>query len=129
MKRSVVIILFIFLAFPYSYGKKKIETGYLVCITGTGKTNCKQVLKLETAIEIVELHFPGSNIDFKKELKHSRYFQVLTENKGIYLEKKRISARGRYRRITDRQLKAINRQEEKEEFLSGKIKEQLYGEN
>ena len=79
------------------------EHGYLACTTGSTEIVCKKVQKIETVQEIFEFHYPGYCIDIEKEMKHSNYFEIITENRGIYIEKKRLKRKKngkiKYRRI------------------------------
>lgn len=71
-------------------GKGIEKYGYLVCTTGLKQVNCKKVLTIKTVQVIFDHHFKGTCIDIKYELLYSNYYQILTENHGIYIEKKRL---------------------------------------
>lgn len=94
--------------------EKEIKIGYLVCFYRTdvtnAKTNVKEVQKLETAINIMELYYPDIRcFDVKAELRLSRYFEIMTETKSLYIEVKQINKQGKYRKITKKQFKSLRR--------------------
>jgi hypothetical protein len=89
---TILILLGICLfAFAISAQPKTKEISYLVCTTGsTQRVNCKHVKTKEQVQSLVDLKFDGVSIDLGVQLKHSNYIQILTEQSGLYIEKKRI---------------------------------------
>lgn len=82
-------LLFLALALAVSMSQAQ-KVGYLVCTSGIGGVKCRELLSTAAVQEMVELKFPDVRIDVDKQLKHSNYIQILTENSGIYVEKKRV---------------------------------------
>lgn len=99
MRTIILIISVLFSFYGYSDNNTKSQIkvnykgeriGYLVCVTGNINVKCKKVQKIKLVDDIYTNYFPNVKIDVEKELKHSNYFQLSTENKSVYVEKKII---------------------------------------
>jgi len=111
-KRSIavvlcVMIILILLVLSASGNDHKI--GYLVATTGTERIKIHKVKTIEQATEIFKIMFDTDCVTLEKQLKYSDYFQILSENKGFYIERKIITKKGRYRRIRNREKSKIKR--------------------
>ena len=104
-----VICIFIWILFVASIkscsGEELPKYGYLVYTTGAKQTNCKKVLKVETAQKIFDYHFPRTCVDINYQLSFSNLYQIITENRGIYIEKKRIKKRRNNGKLVFRKIK------------------------
>ena len=103
MKR---LILFIFLValiqpvFCHEKQKDSITIGYYVVIQKNGKF--EQPLKTKSLAEVyafIQVSFPEFCADIESELKHSPVFIHEKFKNQIYVEKKRITKAGKYKRI------------------------------
>jgi hypothetical protein len=79
--------------------KEPIKTGYLVVITKDCKYSAIKTESLTEVYTLAETVFPGNCLQVEKVLKTSPYFDIYNSEKGIYIEKKRITKNGKYRRL------------------------------
>ena len=80
------------------YGQK---TGYLVAtVTEWGKKpNVKKTENVELVNRIVNNYFVDLNFKVENEMKSTNRFIIETDLKTVYVERKRINKKGKYRRI------------------------------
>ena len=78
-----------------------IKTGYIVAVvTGWGeKPNVKKTQKPDLVNSIVEKYFTDLNFNVLVHMSNSNRFIIETDTKTLYVEKKRINKKGKYRRI------------------------------
>ncbi len=88
--KTLLIIILLTLSMSI-FAKDKI--GYLVAVTGTEKIKIYKCQSIDKAVELFNIYFPGNCMSLEKVLKYSNYFQVLTENRGYYVEAKRMIRR------------------------------------
>ena len=105
MKKLTTLILIALISI-ISFGAvkdttKQIESkiGYFVVVTHNNKYTIIKTESLTEVYTIAETVFPGNCIQLEKELKNTLYFDIYTAEKGIYVEKKRINKKGKFRRI------------------------------
>ncbi|MBC7088651.1 MAG: hypothetical protein H5T96_09350 [Tissierellales bacterium] len=82
--KTILLMLLLFIG-SVSYGQK---IGYVVWKSGVVQAIPKQYTDVETVQRVFDYYFPQIEMDVTEMLEHSDYFQVLTESKGIYIEKK-----------------------------------------
>lgn len=103
MKRIILFISIMALIGPvFCHEKQKdsITIGYYVVIQKNGKF--KPPLKTKSLAEVyafIQVSFPDFCADIESELKHSPVFIHETFKNQIYVEKKRITKAGKYKRI------------------------------
>lgn len=103
MKRITLFILFVALIQPvFCHEKQKdsINIGYHVVIQKNGRF--EPPFKTKSLAEVyafIQVSFPDFCADIESELKHSPVFIQETFKNQIYVEKKRITKSGKYKRI------------------------------
>ena len=103
MKRLILFIFIVALIQPvFCHEKQKdsITIGYHVVIQKNGKF--QKPLNTESIVEVyayINVYFPDFCADIESELKHSPVFIQETFKNQIYVEKKRITKAGKYKRI------------------------------
>ena len=109
----VMLIAIILLVSVRSCSAKKRtkELGYLVYTTTTELNKVHRVKDLAVVYGAMQLRFPDLIVNLEKELKRSRYFQILTEMNGIYVERvwliKRRNGKYRSKRLKDNEVGLI----------------------
>jgi hypothetical protein len=89
---------------------KKAEIGYWIVIAEQGQR--LKIVKTADIVEVVvlsEVYFPGNCVDFTKELTASPYYLLENGKKEFYVEIKHINARGKYRRISNREFEKLTK--------------------
>lgn len=79
--------------------ENNLKTGYHVLIK---KGIDISELKTESLAEVyllIEINYPGSCFDIESELNYSPFFRFEAYNKHIYVEKMRITKKGKYKRL------------------------------
>ena len=102
---KILILLFCIVAlfepvFCHEKQKDSIIIGYYVVIQKNGKF--EPTLNTESLAEvyaIIQVNFPDFCADIETELKESPVFMQETFKNQIYIEKKRITKAGKYKRI------------------------------
>ena len=96
MKKLLTILLLFFAC--NIYGQK---VGYWVATLTENerKPRIKKTQNVEVVNRIVNNYFVDLNFKVENEMKSSNMFLIGTENKTVYVERKRINKNGKYRRI------------------------------
>ena len=96
MKNLFTILLLFFAC--NTFGQ---EVGYLVATMTESerKPNIKKTEKVEMVNRIVNNYFVDLNFKVETEMKNCNMFLIGTEKKTVYIERKRINKKGKYRRI------------------------------
>ena len=96
MKTLLTILLLFFVCNIYAQ-----KTGYLVAtVTEWGKKpSVKKTQNVELVNRIVNNYFVDLNFKVENEMKKTNRFIIQTDQKTIYVERKRINKKGKYRRI------------------------------
>ena len=91
-----------------SHHSLPITIGYLVAIESrTEKLEITRTIDLIDVYTLAGIHFPGNCVDFAAELHKSVYYEIGGQQKTFYVEVKRISRNGKYRRLSNRQFSQI----------------------
>ena len=95
--KTLLTILLLFFACNI-YGQK---VGYLVATLTENerKPNVKKTENVELVNRIVNNYFVDLNFKVENEMKYNNMFLIGTEKKTVYVERKRINKKGKYRRI------------------------------
>ena len=70
--------------------QKELKYSYLIATKNGNlhtKTKTKSIAEVYTMAEVV---LPGNCIDFKNHFKYQKYFEIRTDKKEIYIEKKKL---------------------------------------
>lgn len=96
MKAILTIILLFFACFASSQ-----KIGYLVSSETEvrKKPNIKKTENVELVNSIVNNYFVDLNFKVEKNMKNTNWFIIETDNKTVYVERKKINKKGKYRRI------------------------------
>ena len=103
MKQLILIFFVLALIEPvFSHEKQKDSTtfGYYVVIKNKGKFETP--LKTQSLAEVyafIQVSFPDFCAELEKELKTSPAFMQITFNSEIYVEKKLVAKKGKYKRL------------------------------
>ena len=102
MKKLITLILILL---TITVNAKDCKIGYYIVLE-TGKKKC-EIIKTESikvVDDILNNQFDNINtyINLANILNYSRYFQISDETTYIYVEVKRITKNGKYRRIKNR---------------------------
>jgi len=98
------LILFLFLAISVQATSSN-KYGYLIVVTGSRDIQTYKVESITRATEIFNMYFNSISVALDYQLKYSAYFQILTENKGFYIERKKITKKGKYRKMSKRDIR------------------------
>ena len=102
MKRLILLIYLVALmqpVFPHEKTKDSINIGYYVFIK-----KCDSIYRLETqsiaeVYALIQVSFPDFCAELEKELETSPAFMQITFNSEIYVEKKLVTKKGKYKRL------------------------------
>ena len=81
------------------------KTGYLVATTGADGVTVQHIADMEHVQQIFRQQFPATCINIAAELRLSPYFEMNTHSRGFYVEIKRVTKNGKYRKISNKQFK------------------------
>ena len=97
MKSLIITILLLFFACN-TFGQK---TGYIVATFPEWgkKPSVKKTQNVELVNRIVNNYFVDLNFKVENEMKKTNRFIIQTDQKTVYVERKRINKKGKYRRF------------------------------
>jgi hypothetical protein len=94
-----IIVLFLLIVFLTISQRCTAQTAYLVCTSEGRKTTCTTTDSVQVAQRLVDNVFPASGICLNAELSRSVYFFIENQTVSVYIEKKRLTPRGKLRTI------------------------------
>ena len=83
------------------------NTGYLVVIENGNNTTVRKCRTVEQFEKVVEQYFPKSEIDISEFMKSSVFFEVRRYDFRFYCEMKRVTKKGKFRKLSKKQIKEI----------------------
>ena len=100
----------LFLTFSTSANNRAlpITIGYLIVVESkTEGFKVTRTMYLADVYTEAEIQFPNNCVDFATELNRSVFYEISNRNKTFYVEVKRVTNTGKFRRLSNRQFREI----------------------
>jgi len=94
-----IVFLFVLIVSLIMGQRCQAQTAYLVCTSEGRKTTCTTTDSVQVAQRIVDTNFPDGEICLSAELSRSVYFFIENQTVSVYIEKKRLTPKGKMRTI------------------------------
>lgn len=103
------VILFILAVVLVAQKSCTAQTGYMVAIENqTGKIEITKTPNIADVYALASKHIPGNCANFNRELTKSVYYTIENQQTQFYVEVKRITKNGKYRRLSNREFAKLN---------------------
>lgn len=104
--KTLTTLLLLLITISLSAKPKPLCIGYWI-VTYDTEQGYKKIptVNLVDVYTVANLYFPDNCIDFGKELKKSVYFEIEIDGKSVYIEVKKITFDGKFKKLNKREIK------------------------